>query len=798
MLGNIIIISLRNLLKNGSHTVINVLGLGIGLTSALVIFSVLRFNLSFDGYHQHADRIYRLVIEVDGLPNGNNKLAGIPYPLRLSFQEDFPDIERLAMVDNHTLNGLVAVNLYGEQRMFEEDVRQQAFVMPGFFDIFHYNFLVGSPSTVFENGNSVVLSKSLAEKYFGDHMSAIGQVIRIESRMDLMVTGIVEDVPMNTDLPFNMLISFDSDGERRIWSSWETSSNAVQCYIKLKEKTDPITFSEKIVDYLQEHKSENSPKVGKLLLQPLDDVHHNRDYLNYNGRVATPEEILALSVIGLLLILAASINFINLNTAQAIRRSKEIGIRKSLGGSRASLIAQFLSEAALVTLVAIALSLGIMELGLLGIEHIIGYSLPPTTYDPWLLVAILFLFVGVTLLAGLYPAWFVSGYRPIEALENKVSSSHQNGLSLRKTLIVTQLLISQVLIVCVVVVSRQIDHFMKTPIGVDTEAVIEFDIPRPNQLNINSFKNSIKNLASVKHISFSNTGTSSSGNWSGWAIFDNGNEMIRELVKVKSVDDEYLETYGLALAVGLELEMDTVPKFMINEAAVLAFGVEEVDDVLGAPINVWGIDGIIAGVVRDFHAEPLHEELHPIAFLVRSDIYYLGAVKLAGGDWLETIEEVRKVWERQFPGFIFSYNFLDDKIAAYYENERITARMFVVFAGIAIFISGIGLFGLTSYLASTRKKEIGVRKVLGARVDQIISLLSIDFTKLVFISFLLAAPISWYFMNEWLHDFATRIDLSLWIFVVALASSIVITLSIVGYRALRAALVNPADSLKDE
>ncbi|MEM9856961.1 MAG: ABC transporter permease [Bacteroidota bacterium] len=796
MLKNILKISFRNIRGNAGHSLINVLGLSVGITSALIIASIIRFDLSFDDYHELRERTYRLV--TDDVTKERRTDAGTPYPLRLTFKEDFPDVEYLSMVDNNILTGLVSVSVQGEENIYEEEDRNQAFVMPEFFKIFHRDFLVGDPEQVFQNGNSVVLSRTLAKKYFGDYLSAVGQVIKIENMVALTVTGIVEDAPMNTDLPFNMFISFDVSGEERIWDSWGSSSSSVQCYFTLKEGVNVQEFGDKIVDYLQEHKPEGTSTIDKMYAQPLAEVHHNPDYNNFNWRVATHEEILTLCIIGLLLIVAASINFINLNTAQAIKRSKEIGVRKVLGSGRGYLVIQFLTEAAVITFLSILISLGGLEMALIAIEGIIGYPLPSTHYDGLLLLILASLFIGVTFLAGLYPAVIVSGYKPIVALKNKISSSYKNGFSLRKSLIVVQLLISQMLVVCVLVVSLQINHFMKTPIGVDTEAVVEFSIPDPNTVDLVSFQNVLTQQAGIGSAAFSNTGTSSGNTWGGQAKFSNAQEVVNERVHVKLIDKYYLETYGLELTAGRNIVSDTIPRYLINETAVKAFGASSPNEVLGATLNVWGTDGTIVGVVKDFHTESLHEPVYPTAFWANPNSYFIGAVKLAGGNWAETVKVIQTEWEKLFPGYIFDYTFLDDRIAEFYEGERRTAKTFTAFALIAIFIGAMGLFGLISYLASTRKKEIGVRKVLGAGVGQIVQLLSFDFAKLVLVSFVVAVPLSWYYMNEWLSRFASRIDLTVWIFLLALGCSLFITLLTVSFRSLQAASVNPVNSLKDE
>ena len=799
MLKNIIRIAFRNLIRNKVHTLINITGLSIGITCAMVIFMILRFDLNFDSYHDDPERIYRLVVD-SHTDKGVSRDPGIPYPLRLSFKEDFPEVEFLTMVDDNAINGLVTIEKDGEQVKFQETTRNQAFVMPEYFDVFNYKFLIGDPKRVFENGNSVVLSKGLAEKYFGDHLSAVGQTVNLENIIDLNVTGIVEDTPMNTDLRFDMLISFDTGGSERIWDEWGASSTSVQCYVKLHPEVDHEQFGQKITNYIKEHKDADDPTNDELRLQPLADLHHNKDYATYSGRVATWQEITTLGVIGLLLIIAASINFVNLNTAVAARRSREIGIRKVLGSSRSTLMLQFIGETAWITFISILLSLGMMELATLNIKTFTGYDLPPTHYDIILIGSVLSLFIVATLLSGFYPAMIISGFKPVAALKNKLSVDYRKGLSVRRSLIIVQLVISQVLIVSVVVITQQIRHFISTPLGIDPEAVVEFRLPFTAKADLSTFKNNLMNLAGVNMVTFSNTGTTSKNTWGGVAAWNNGTEIIHEPVHVKIIDESYLDTYGLTLLNGRNIWIDSVRRYLITEKTMKALGMENYDEAIGEELDVWGTPGEIIGVVKDFNTMSHHFEQKPVAMWIKpkTDNYNLGAVKMGSQNWDETIAGIQREWEATFPGYIFSYTFLDDTILRFYENEQRTSKVFTAFAGMAIFIGSIGLLGLMSYLVNTRSREIGVRKVLGARIRQIIGLLAGDFMRLVLIAFALAAPLSWYFMNGWLQDFASRIEISLWIFLLSIGCSLLITLLTVGFRSFRAAVVNPVDVLKDE
>ena len=800
MFSNIFKISIRNIRKNSSHTIVNVIGLSLGISAAIVIYSILRFDLSFDNYHSDSESIYRLVRSEKVKDSGDITYdTGIPYPLRLSFKEEFPDVEFLTFVDCNSISGLVTVDYQGKKTKYEEPTGVQAFVMQDFFEIFHYEFLSGNPEKALAENYKVVLSKSLAEKYFGDYQNALGQTINIENYFDLTVTGVVADPPMNTDLPLEMLMSFEIGGAARIWDSWTANSSSVNAFVKLNEGVRTKDFGKKIEDYIQKNKNQDDPKEVSLQLQSLSEIHFNDQYMSTMGRVISLNQIYTLAIIGLLMVVAACINFINLNTASSSRRSKEIGVRKVLGSDRFILIAQFMTETAFTTFIAILLSLGLAELFSINIGYILGYNIPSTSYDVNFFISLAVIFVTVTVLSGLYPSVVTSGLKPISALKNSIGASYKNGLSLRSALVVVQLLISQVLIVAVIVVSQQIDHFINQPIGVDTEALVEFSIPYAENMDRASFKQQLLNVPGVENVTLSNTGTTSVNTWGGVAHYAGADGVVDKDVQIKLIDDAYLNTYGLELLAGKNIKNDSIRRYLINEETMATLGFETYDDALGEEIAVWGKSGNIVGVVKDFKTMSLHYAQQPVV-LWYADNSFLAGVKLNNNsaDWSETMASVQTIWETQFPDNIFSYNFLDGRISQYYEQERRTSKTFSLFASIAVIIGGIGLLGLMSYMVNTRTKEIGVRKVLGASVNQILATVFSDFVKLVIIAFALAVPISWYFMDMWLQGFDSRVNITFLTFIMALMLSLLMTIIATGYKSIKGATLNPVDALADE
>ncbi|MBL3658304.1 ABC transporter permease [Fulvivirga sediminis] len=793
MFKNIIRIAIRSLLRNKSHSIINVLGLAVGISASLVIFLIVHFNLSFDNHHADKDSIYRLVTE-EKVGDEVSKEVGIPFPLRLTFEEDFPEVEEFTMVDNNQVSGVINVMQGGQQVKYKEEASKQAFVNNDYFKIFNYQFLLGDPETALKDNYCVVLSRNLADKYFGSYTEAIGNVVNIENYFDLKVTGIIENPPINTDLPFEMLMSFEIGKEIRIWDdNWGGTSSSTQAYVKLKPGVDASAFSDKIADYISNHDKDN-PKKSQLGLQPLADVHFNKSYFNFIGRTITYKSIYTLSIIGAMLLLASCINFVNLNTAMAIKRLREVGVRKVLGSSRGALFFQFLFETMAITGLALLISLGVVELLFFNISALIGYEVPSLVYTPSVFTVLLLFLILVTLLAGTYPAMVLSGYSPVLALKPNLSSK-AGSLSFRKVLIVVQLFISQALIMAVIVISGQVDHFLNTPMGINTEAILEFSIPDAEQMKYESFKASLSEVPGVEQVAFSNTGAASENTWGGVANLNDENLAVQ----VKIIDDSYLDIYDITLLAGRNINMtDSVRNYIVSRLTAEQLGFQDPRDILGRELSVWGTLGPVIGVVEDFSAMPLQYEQQPLAMWRQKVSFNQGSVKVNYSNLEAALAGVKELWQEQFPDYVYSYQFLDNKIESFYKSEKQLASTFTAFAVVALFIGSIGLLGMMSYMVNTRMKEIGIRKVLGAGVKQIVFLLSGNFILLVLLAFVLAAPVSYYFLNNWLSDFTSRITLGMGYFVLTLAVCLIITQLTILVHALKAAFYNPIDILKNE
>jgi len=800
MIQNSLRATLRILWKNRSHTLINMFGLALGITCSILIFLIIRFELSFDDYHPKKNRIYRVVVEYYG-EEEHGHTAGITYPLPVAIRNDFPDPEYVTIVDSNLSDPVISVTQPdGSETRSKED--RVTFVDPEYFRIFHYDWVRGNTDALTKE-KTVVITESIAKKYFGTE-DPLNRTMNFNNEFDVTVTGIVEDPPKNTDLQFQMIFSSRLGNNKRGWDNWGAMSSSINCFLQLGENSDELEFEAKLKDWHLKYFTGSHEEEGKnrrYLLQPLSEIHYDTNYHNIGaGRVVSNNTLASLGLIGIFLLITACINFVNLNTVLIISRSKEAGIRKVMGSTRSQILMQFISETFCITLIALLLSTGLVELALIYLTPVLGYRLSfyPLT-DPTTLAFLICLPIAVTLLAGLYPGVSLSRFQPVRALRNKLGGDGSKGITLRRSLITAQLVISQVLVVCTIIVLQQLNYFMSQPLGLNSHAVVEFGLPENKPELIDRLSERLKNIPGVVEVCMSNTGAASTNQWTGGFEATVGNTLIKESTNVKFADANYIETYQIKLLHGDDLvDSDTANRFVVNEKFARILGFENPSEVIGTPVNIWGNKAMISGVVQDFHTNSLHSELDPAIIMCGTSAYYIGAARLNTQNTMETITAVQQVWEDTYPKYVFEYKFLDDTIAKFYEGERRSSYMIGVFAGVAILIGCIGLFGLVSFIAKNRTKEVGIRKALGATVGQVISLFSKEFVMLVTISFFISSPLAWYFMEEWLENFAYRIHPGVQTFLAGIVVTLVVVLATVGLKSYKAAIANPVDALRDE
>lgn len=804
MLKNYFVTAYRNLFRKRTSTFFNVAGLTLGITGSIVLFLLLYRTLTFDRFHANYDRIYRVVSQSDN--NGEKFYTpGIPNVLPPAFKTDFPEAEHVAFT-SYAQDGLILIpQRSGEPKKYQEE-NGIAFTEQSFFSIFDWKVLHGDLNNAIKNPNEAVLTKKLALKYF-EKENAVGEVFTFDDT-DYKVTAVVEDAPGNTDFPFTIMLSYETvrkEYEERDWGS--TSSNNHN-YFLLKKDADIAALEARMSDFTDKHVGKENYEHRLFVIQPLSTVHYDTRYHGYSYNTTGKGEILVLILIAVFLVLTGCINFINLSTAESFKRSKEVGIRKSLGSSRSQLIFQFLGETSIVTCISILLALVLAQLTLAYLNPFMDIDLAIDLFNNTPLVIFLVgIFLVVSLLSGIYPAFILSGYKP--AMVMKTSSGNSaGGFFMRRVLVVFQFFISQILIIGTVVIINQMSYIKAKDVGYNKDAIIVMSIPEQENVKANqesksskmrALKNEVMRLGGVEHASLSNTPPSSgSVNGTDFILEGEGNEQ-RKGTQIKTVDGDYIPLFGLKLLAGRNLnDYDTATEFVVNRQFAKIAGFDNPQDLVGKRVQIWGKLCPVVGVVEDFHTTALNQKIEPTALFNRLSHYRTLSIKVNANNYQATIEGTKKLWESAYSKHVFDYSFLDENIREFYEGEEKMSVVISAFTSIAIIIGCIGLFGLATFMANQRTKEIGVRKVLGASTQGIILSFSKEFVILIGISFLFAAPLGWFGMSSWLEEFSYRIDIGPVIFFTALITTLVIALITVGYRSFQAATANPVDSLRSE
>ena len=800
MFKNYLKTALRNLWREKSSTILNLSGLTLGTTSSLILFLMVRHMSSYDTYHTKRDRIYRVVTESDG-NTGKNYTSGIPPVLPEAFRNDFPEAEEVTFT-SYQNGGLITLpQPTGEPKRYEEE-HGIAFAQSNFFKIFDRRILSGDAGKGLDEPNQAIISSKFALKYFGKE-EVIGEAIVFDKK-EYKITAVMEDFPSNTDFPFDLMFSYVTVKKEKDENGWHSIWSDEHCYFLLKNGEVVTELERRMPEFGKKYLGEDA-RHEAFALQPFTEIHFDDRYGNYNFNTVSRGMLSILGVIAIFLIVTACINFINLSTAEAIKRSKEVGIRKSLGSTRRQLIAQFLGESGLVTLCAMILALLCTRLGLSFLNPFLDLHLSLNFLsDVGLWIFVIGISLAVACLSGLYPSFVVSGFNPVAALKNSTGNKNSSGFNLRRALVVLQFSISQFFIIGTIVLISQMNYFQRKDLGFHKDAIVTMPIPESETpvegegaSKMRTLREEISRTSGVELASLSNT-PPSSGSVSGTNFTIEGNEKDFES-QVKLIDGNYVDLYGLILVAGENIQdLDTAQGFLVNERLATMVGYKNPEDIIGKKIKMWRKTLPVKGVVKDFHTVSLHQPIEATAMFNRIRNYKTLSVKINPQNMQETIKEIQHRWETTYPEFIFSYKFLDDEIKGFYDREQKLSTLLTIFATIAIFIGCLGLFGLATFMANQKTKEIGVRKVLGASVESIVILFSKEYVKLILVGFVVASPLAWYVMNQWLSDFAYKINIGPAIFLIGLAITFFIAIATVGYRSMRAATVNPVDSLRSE
>ncbi|WKN44375.1 ABC transporter permease [Tunicatimonas pelagia] len=794
MFQNYFKIGWRNLLNHKGYSVINVLGLTLGITGAILIFTLVKYHLSFDTFHSKADRIYRVTTEFH--QEEISRESNVPQPIGKALRDDYTFAEKIAMVYSDS-DWLVSVPSSEDDKKFKEHI---AFAEPEFFDILDFPLVQGDKNTILTEPNTAVITERIAEKLFGDQ-NPIDQMIRVQNKLDFRITGVLQDLPINTDRRDEIYLSYSSLKEYNAWlagDSWQGIAGGMHCFMLLKPDVPPSEVNETFPELSKKYYNERDAEIYQFKLQHISDIHFNPDLGGYIAK----KNLWALSLIGLFLIITACVNFINLATAQALRRAKEIGVRKALGSKRGQLFWQFITETALITILALVLAYAFAQLALPYLNQLLNIQLQINIFqDIYLLTFLPILLLVVIVLSGSYPGLIMAGFQPVMALKGKLSQKHAGGFSLRRGLVITQFVISQLLIIGTIVIANQVRYSRQADMGFAKDAIVMLPVPEKEKSTISALDSEISQLADVEKIAFCSRAPASEG----WASVDvrysSRTENENFDITVKAGDHQYVPTFDLQIVAGRNLQpSDTVREFLINETAVRRFGEHSPEDVIGK--RVWiglnGSEGTIVGVVKDFHNRSFHETIDPLCITTSTDWYSSCAVKINPGNLQSTLSDLETSWVEVFPNHVFEYSFLDEQIARFYETDNMIFRLIQIFASIAIIIGCLGLYGLVSFMAAQKTKEVGVRKVLGASLPSILWLFGKEFTRLLILAFVIAAPLAWWVMQNWLENFTYRIEIGGGIFALAIAATFLIAMLTVSFQSVRAALANPVDSLRNE
>ncbi len=808
MIKNYLKTAWRNLLRNKSYAGINIVGLAIGIAACLLLFLVVQFETSFDNFHSNKDQIYRVVTLSHG-PDGAHLDGGTPMPLSDGLRLDFPQLKQVCSIMQNDGSHYSVGNgsNEGTVKKFKEDLAYYA--DPQFFQIFDFKWLAGDKRTALAEPNSVVLSRDEADKFFGNWHTAMGKIVRYENKRDFKVTGILENTPANTDFPMKLVVSWvtligkggDISGNAQDWVSTFSDRN---CYIILPPNMSEKRFNADLISFAKKHKPALYAKDTFKLLA-LKDMHYNTEVSVYGGHAFSKQLINVISLIGLFLLVIACVNFINLATAQAVNRSKEVGIRKVLGSNRNQLVLQFISETLIITLFAVVLATGIATVALPMLNQLLDIQLNGNSlFDPITILFLAGVVIGVTLLSGFYPALVLSGFNPIEALKNKIQAGRSSGISLRRVLVVIQFCIAQFLVIGTLVLIYQMNYFKNKSLGFNKDAVITVPFPADSisRMKINALKDQLLQQLGIKDVSISLYSPSDESGWYSDFRFNNSPKPTDFAANLKWADPEYFKLYDLQfVAGGPYKKSDTISGYVVNETLLKKLGVRDPKQAIGKYVMLWDDKknyAQITGVVKDFNVGSLRNPIPPVLMSSWKDVYKKLNIKIQRANVSQTLAGIESLWNKTFPDGVYEYQFLDSTVASFYNSEDQLSKLYKIFAGIAIFISCLGLYGLVSFMAVQRTKEVGIRKTLGASVSHIVYLFSKEFTLLIVIAFAISAPIGWYFMNKWLQAFAYKITLGPGIFILAIAVSIIIAWLTVGYKAIRAALANPVKSLRSE
>jgi len=805
LLPNFFKIVFRTIKRNPGYSLINISGLAVGIASCLLIFMYVLNELNFDMFNKKADRIYRIV-ETRHVPGQAPQKYGYTMgPLAPALMKNYPGIEYSVRLANVLTTGRLTIEK-GNRRYYEGDF---LWAENSFFNVFDYQLIEGDKKTALINPKSVILTESSAHKYF-DNEDPLGKTLKIGKMGNFIITGILKGPPSNSHLDFSMLLSFSTIINRKAegwkpfihwWGSWGFTT-----YLVLNKHVSPDIIEKDINDLISKNLPANSPTIRKAYLQPLKDIHFGSSDIEFelNAGEKNFESIYILSAIALLILLIASINYINLSTARATIRAKEVGLRKVVGARPFDLLTQFLNESIFITVISSVLSLLIIWLALPYFNQVSGKDLTLSSLLNWNYLLIIFgIIITIGLFSGFYPAFYLSRFKPSQVLKSN-STKVKGGFKLRNGLVVAQFVLSIVMIVATIVVNKQLEYVNNKKLGFNKEHLVIIDINNGDvRRNFRSVKNEFEKYASVSSVSVSSR---IPGDWKDITEIEISPENKNSELTTANyigIDKDFLNTFKSKLKSGRNFSQfhDDSTSVLLNETAARLFGNTSSRIELHAKNSDKIVNARVIGIVKDFNFKSLHQKIGPLVLGYYNNpfrgIDYF-SVRISGKNIPATLKYLKNVDEHFDPEHPAEYHFLDQQLELTYKDEQRTEKIFGIAAIIAIIIASMGMFALSMYTVERRIKEIGIRKVLGATAGDIIKLLLKKFLKLILLAFIISIPLSWYIMNQWLKDFAYRIGMNPWIFIIAGLFTLITTIITISWQSVRTALMNPVNSIRNE
>lgn len=806
----------RSILKNKLFSFINVLGLSIGICSAMVIGAIVYFDFSFDTFHKDKDKIYRVTTVFES--NGNQfSNRGVAVPIMRTFQEGMPGVELAAP--------FMSANFFKVENKLQDltfkNIENSILADNNYFELFEYDWLAGDSRSALSNPAQVVLSENKAQRYFPHTpvSDVVGKTLIYNDSISVKVSGVVADFKQNSDFKFTEFMSLSSAkifGAKDIVTNdqWNGTSSGDQLFFKVKDEASVTLVESRLKELVKEHKNKAEWAANderNFILQPLTNLHFGGPYgeypFNNSNHVASIKVLKSLGFVALFLLLLGCANFINLNSAQALTRAKEIGIRKTLGSSKKQVVRQFLLETFILTCIAAILSLVLAPLLLrqfidflpADINLSILYSLKGA-------LGILVLIVLVSFLSGFYPAFVLSGFRPVSVLKGQFSKGDK-GVRLRKTLTVFQFVVAQVFVIATLLVTKQLHYVMNKDMGLKTNATAYISTPWNNSTDVQKERlfNAVKNIQELSNVSWGGNPPASNNYSTSMLTYFKEDAEMHQQTQMLWGDVNYLNTYKIPLLSGRQMLNDSVKEYIVNEAFAKEVGFQNTADVVGTFVKMDTLKIPIVGLMRDFHQHSLRSDIGPMAITgdwPDDDYPMFNKIHFDLGEnsenWTNSVKQIEQAWASVYPDEEVQVQFMDEIVEGFYRTERSTVQLLTWATGLSILISCMGLLGLVVYTTERRVKEIGVRKVLGANLAQLNMELSKEFLILIGIAFLISVPISWYLIQEWIQNFAYKTALSWWVFLTSGIGMVLVALAVIGTRTYRTANINPVESLRAE